>query len=181
MAASVPHQAPVVPEPAVYGRLRTALGEKTLQQHRRFLGKNPRNDVNGVVQTRIRDDVVERKRGPRSRILGAVDQTFDPGKNQRAGTHGTRLKGYVHARIHKVTCAEFFGRSAECKDLCVGRGIRPQLSFIAGSSDDLFTYDDNAPYGDVVMLCCAFCLRERNAHVRLVDHVGDFERFSLSF
>ena len=70
------------------------------------------------------------------RIVGAVDQTLDPGMNQRTGTHRARFNCSKQLTVSEAVVTKGSTGFAEGDDLGVGAGIGVGDVAIPSASDD---------------------------------------------
>ncbi len=107
--------------------------------------------------------------GAGTRVRRPDDYAPDPGVDDRARAHGTRLERYVEGGLRQAPAAKLPARAVDREQLRVVERVLPRFLFIMAAADDpLAAIDDHGADGDLVHLAGDPGLRERLAHISLV-------------
>ena len=90
-------------------------------------------------------DLHHRSDGACLEVIGPVHQAFQPGMNQRAGTHGARFNCSKQFAAFQTVVAEGGTGFSQGDDLGVGGGIGiGEVAIAAASNDPAVAHDDCA-------------------------------------
>lgn len=95
------------------------IGKEVAEDAAAFVGQKGVGHFHAVVESRVRNQLIKSPDATHFRVGGAVDQSFDAGIDQGAGTHGAGLKGDGDGATFQAPGAELGGRFAEGEDLGV--------------------------------------------------------------
>jgi hypothetical protein len=80
------------------------------------------------------------------RVIGAVNQAFEPGVYERAGAHSARFNCNKQCAIFQAMIADCDTGFTQGDDLCVRRGIAIGKVPVAATADDLAATHDDCAY-----------------------------------
>jgi hypothetical protein len=101
-----------------------------------------------MVQTGVIQYLHRRMDGARLRVIGAVDQALEPGVNQSAGAHRTRLNCNKQLAAFQSMVTESCTGFAQGDYLGVGGGIGVANVAVAAPANDLSAAHNDCAYGD---------------------------------
>ena len=128
--------------------LLAAFGEERLEDGGAVAGEDAGGDFYLVVEARVGEDLEAGADGAAFGVIGAVDEAWDTGLDDGAGTHAARFDGDVERGIGKAVVAEKAGSFAKDDDFGVGGGVTIADGTIAGTSEDLAFADEHGANGD---------------------------------
>jgi len=108
-----------------------------------------------VVQAGMIQDLHHRTDGARFRVIRAVNQAFQPGMDQSAGTHGARLNCSKQFAALQAVVADGGTRFAQRDDLGVGSGVSVAEIAVTSTADDLAITDHDGSHRNFPGIECA--------------------------
>ena len=164
-ALSAPWRVPVVP----CGRPAPA-GEEGGEEGARLVGQHAVRDVDGVVQSGVGAQVVQRPAGARLGVGGAEHDASHPGGDQRTGAHGARFQGHDEGERVEPPRPQRPGGVAERQHLGVGHRVAGPLPLVVAAGHDLAVQQGHGTHGDVAVPGSEGGLVQGQPHRLLVGH-----------
>jgi hypothetical protein len=121
-----------------------------------------------VVQTRVIQYLQHRMDGACLRVIGAVNQAFEPGVYERAGAHSARFNCNKQCAIFQAMIADCDTGFTQGHDLGVRSGIAIGKVPVAATADDLAATHDDCAYRHFSCFKRALRSPERFFHEKFV-------------
>ena len=127
-------------------------------------------DVDFVIESWIRDDVVQRPRRTTFRVRCTEHHSVDARLLKRPGTHHAGFEGDVQRAPVETPSADGICCRTQREHLGMSGGIAAQLAFIVRPGDDTTVANDDCADGNIAVIRRGPCLVECLAHRRFVVH-----------
>jgi hypothetical protein len=98
-------------------------GEKGLQEGSAFVGEDAGNNLHPVVEAGVGQDFETRTDCAAFGVVCSINETGDPGLNDRASAHAARLDGGKESGAGQAVVAELAGSFPDHDDFGVGGGV----------------------------------------------------------
>jgi len=128
------------------------------------------SDVNFVVQSRIRNDVVQRSRRTALRIGGAKHHSVDARLLYRPGAHHARLERDVERATAEAPTTHGLRGRTQHENFSVSCRVAAQLALVVRPGNDPTFANDDRTHGNVFMLHRQLRFAEGFAHREHVIH-----------
>jgi hypothetical protein len=125
-----------------------AFGEKRLEDGDAVGGEDTGRDFNLMVEAGVGKDFEAGADGAAFWIVGAVNEAWNSGLDDRTGAHAARLDGDVEGGIGQAVVAEKTGGFAKDHYFRVSRGVIVADCAIAGTGKNLAFVDEHSTNGN---------------------------------
>ena len=127
-------------------------------------------DVDFMIESRIRSDVVQRSRRTTFRVRRTEHDSVDARLLHRPGAHHTGFEGDVQRASVETPSTDGVCCRAQGEHLGMSGGIAAQFTLVVRAGNDTTLTNDDCTDGNVAVTCRGPRLIECLAHRRFVVH-----------